>query len=305
MATILPILRQRSELHVQAHQRRAGAARNGPPRCLSLHPAGTRLRRPTVPANARPRIIARPHHELCSPEAIVTQPTLLKRSATVFTLGVLLVVVCYVYVNRPVAQFFHDHRLGSQEIWRWPAIASDWLRNLAMATIPLVLLWRICKPAGRFQAVLAAISANLVVTAILKHLLKCVFGRPWPESWHPGEPSWLGSGLYGFHPFQAGGQYHSFPSGHAALTFSAISILWLAYPRWRWLWATVAVSISAALVGLNYHFVGDVIAGAMLGWLTGVCAVHWCRLEAPWTPGDAAADRLGARSGRSVSGGAR
>jgi membrane-associated phospholipid phosphatase len=32
---------------------------------------------------------------------------------------------------------------------------------------------------------------------------------------------------------------------------------------------------------MNYHFVGDVIAGAMLGSITGVCMTHVFRLQRP------------------------
>ena len=87
-------------------------------------------------------------------------------------------------------------------------------------------------------------------------------------------PSLIADGVYGFHPFHFGKAYQSFPSGHAAAAFAVISILWLSRPRWRWLYAAVGGFVCVALVGLNYHFVGDVIAGAMLGSVTGVYATR-------------------------------
>ena len=56
-------------------------------------------------------------------------------------------------------------------------------------------------------------------------------GRYWPTRWREGNPSLIGSGEYGFHPFHAGRAYESFPSGHAAVVFAVLSILWLCYPR--------------------------------------------------------------------------
>jgi membrane-associated phospholipid phosphatase len=128
---------------------------------------------------------------------------------------------------------------------------------------------------------LLAISANLVVTNLLKQLLKWSFGRYWPETWHYNNPSLIGNGAYGFQPFHHGAAYESFPSGHAAVIFSALSILWLSYPRWRWLYAIIGGALCVALVGMNYHFVGDVIAGVMLGSTTGICMTHLFRLHRP------------------------
>jgi membrane-associated phospholipid phosphatase len=132
------------------------------------------------------------------------------------------------------------------------------------------------------QALLFAIAVNLVATTAVKDLLKWAFGRSWPETWgnrNPFHPSLISDGTYGFHPFHSGGVYQSFPSGHTAATFAVISMLWLSRPRWRWLYALVAAFVSLALVALDFHFVGDVIAGAMLGTATGVLATKWFRLR--------------------------
>jgi membrane-associated phospholipid phosphatase len=138
----------------------------------------------------------------------------------------------------------------------------------------LVVLWRIWKPGGRLQTVLLAISANVIVTTAIKQLLKWSFGRYWPKTWKENNPSFLHGGHYGFHFFQAGPAYESFPSGHAAVICCVVSILWISYPRWRWLYALVTGCICVALVAMNYHFVGDVVAGAVLGGITGVYAAH-------------------------------
>jgi membrane-associated phospholipid phosphatase len=51
---------------------------------------------------------------------------------------------------------------------------------------------------------------------------------------------------------------------------AVVSVLWVAYPRAWPLWAAAAGSVMVGLVGMNYHFVGDVIAGAVLGTVTGM-----------------------------------
>jgi membrane-associated phospholipid phosphatase len=129
-----------------------------------------------------------------------------------------------------------------------------------------------------------AIAANLVVTNTIKSLLKGVFGRTWPTSWLGDNPSLIDNGVYGFYPFHFDKAYGSFPSGHAAAVLAVISILWLSLPRWRWLYALAGIALCAALVVLNYHFVGDVIAGAMLGSITGCYATRVFQLQPAETP---------------------
>jgi membrane-associated phospholipid phosphatase len=212
-------------------------------------------------------------------EINVTARTLAGRTAVALILGIVVVMVCYWLVDRPVAWFVHHHGLFLRPLWQWPPLISDHLKAVTPLAIIIVALWWICRPGGRIQAVLLAISVNLVATTVLKQLLKWGCGRFWPETWKGNNPSLIGNGAYGFHPFHYGTAYESFPSGHAAVICSVLSILWLTYPRWRWWYAIVGGAVCLALVGMNYHFVGDVIAGAMLGSITGVCMTHLFRLQ--------------------------
>ena len=144
---------------------------------------------------------------------------------------------------------------------------------MAAVAIVLVVAWRLWKKGGPLQTGCLAVSVDLAAIHVLKPVAKWACGRYWPESWAPDRPSWIGSGDYGFHPFHAGPAYEAFPSGHALVVFSVAAILWFSYPRWRWCYALVCAAIAAALVGLNYHFVGDVVAGGVLGSIAG--SVVW------------------------------
>ena len=204
--------------------------------------------------------------------------TLLGKTAVALILTIILVVVCYHFVDRPVAWFVHDHGQFMHDFLRWPPLVSDYLKDCAAPAILLVVVWCIWKPGGRLQTGLLAISANVIVTTVLKQLLKWSCGRYWPDTWTHNNPSLIRSGDYGFHPFHYGPAYGSFPSGHAAVICSVLSILWLSYPRWRWCYAIIGVAVCVALVGMNYHFIGDVVAGAMLGATTGLCMTRLFRL---------------------------
>lgn len=94
-----------------------------------------------------------------------------------------------------------------------------------------------------------------------KDLLKAVFGRVNTRYWmhHPHHVE--------FHWLHASDQFFGFPSGHMTV-FSAFAFtLMHYYPRLRpWGWAVV-LSLAAALIFSEYHFLGDVIAGTYIGYL--------------------------------------
>lgn len=199
---------------------------------------------------------------------------------TIFALvaGAVLVAVCYYVIDRRVTWFIHDHIAFSQSFLEWPPRLSNWLKNTAAVVIVIVLLRCIWNPGGRGQTLLMAISADLIAATVLKQVLKWGFGRYWPTTWKPHLPSLVKTGDYGFHPFQQGLAYESFPSGHAMVVCSLMTLLWIASPRWRWVYGFVYGSVCVTLVLMNYHFVGDVIAGAVLGSIVGVYVARGFRL---------------------------
>ena len=76
------------------------------------------------------------------------------------------------------------------------------------------------------------------------------------------------------------GAYNSFPSGHMAAACGVLSVLWFWYQRLRGLWV---IAVGAGLVGLNYHFLSDVLAGSFLGSSIGWMATAIWALAAPAT----------------------
>jgi membrane-associated phospholipid phosphatase len=204
---------------------------------------------------------------------------LLATTIAAWLAGAGVVALCYRYVDREVAWFVHDHLITGHEVLPWLPLASEVVKYAALAAIAAVVGWWLWKPGGWLQRVLLALSASLLAATVLKTLLKWGFGRYWPETWNEGNPSLLGTDAYGFHPFHHGFAYESFPSGHAAVILAAAPVLWAAFPRWRWLIGAVVVGLCLALVGLNYHFVGDVIAGALVGLTSGVYAVRLFRIQ--------------------------
>ena len=58
---------------------------------------------------------------------------------------------------------------------------------------------------------------------------------------------------------------HSFPSGHAATSFAAATVLTAFAPRFAPVWFLLALAIGFARVYVGVHYPFDVVGGAVLG----------------------------------------
>jgi membrane-associated phospholipid phosphatase len=179
-----------------------------------------------------------------------------------------LVAAAYIHVDRPVTFYFRDHALDHRHL-KWVTRLPETLLVLS----PVVLLAGLIRsrfgPWTRPQKAAVAAAASTLLTAPAVVLLKLTFGRYCPDLAAAKGPSLLHGGAYGFNLFHAGAAYWAFPSGHTACTLSALSVAMVAFRRWRLLLWSIAGLVAVVLVVLNYHFVGDVIAGAFLGWAVG------------------------------------
>ncbi|QLH41766.1 MAG: phosphatase PAP2 family protein [Coxiellaceae bacterium] len=85
--------------------------------------------------------------------------------------------------------------------------------------------------------------------------------------------------VYGFRFFHGTTPYSAFPSGHTAVIVAAMTVLWMTYPRARLLYLIMAMLVIFGLIGMNYHFVSDVIGGAFIGVMTGYYTVKLSNLN--------------------------
>lgn len=44
-----------------------------------------------------------------------------------------------------------------------------------------------------------------------------------------------------------------------------MAVLWAYYPRWRALFAAIVAVVAVGLIGADYHFLSDIIAGGFVG----------------------------------------
>lgn len=184
------------------------------------------------------------------------------------------VIFCYVFVDRPVAYYAYAHLVQNRASFDVLVQISEYLFVAAAIIFALfglralvTMRWQ------KWQAVLLLCGVTLAVAETIKDKLKFAFGRTWPETWTNNNPSLISNGVYGFNPFHGGGGYASFPSGHTTAVCAVVTVLWLAYPKLRPLWAMVVAAVVVGLIGADYHFVSDIIAGGFLGCSTGWLAV--------------------------------
>lgn len=201
-----------------------------------------------------------------------------RRWAIWFAATTIAVAVSYAWLDRPIALFAHA-QLQHYDIFRR-------LTHIPEFTTPLVLVGFVAVGAwalgghglSRLQTVLMLSAACLAVAEAVKDQLKFAFGRTWPETWVRNNPSFIHDGVFGFFPFHGGPGYQSFPSGHTAAICAVLSVFWICYPRYRVLYVLGMAAVAGGLVGANFHFLSDVIAGAFLGCSAGwLCVSLWER----------------------------
>lgn len=206
--------------------------------------------------------------------------TLLHGSAVAVAICTALVLFCYFLVDRPVAWFVYRHVAAESPALKWltepPPLVQGWSPLVAAG---ILAAWAWTTP-RRWQRALVVACVSLIVADQCRESLGDVCGRYWPETWHDDNPSLIGTGAYGFHPFETGDDVGSFPSGHAARIAGFTGVFCVAYPRGRWLCLLIAVPLALSLIALNYHFVGDVVAGSFLGGIVAAYAAAISGLNA-------------------------
>ena len=200
---------------------------------------------------------------------------LLRHSLIAIAICIPAVIICYYFVDRPVAYFVHNHQIARVDEFRWLTEPPPLVQSWSPLVLVLLCIRRALGPWRRWQHALFFACISLIVADQIRESLGDLCGRYWPETWRNNNPSLIGTGAYGFHPFEVGDDVGSFPSGHAARILAFFTVFWIALPRGRSLYAILAASMCLALIAMDYHFVGDVIAGSVIGALVGAWAARF------------------------------
>lgn len=207
-------------------------------------------------------------------------PALLRNGIYTLLLCTILVTIAYCYIDAPVAFWIHDHHIDSHKFLKWLTKIPEAFCGLLLGIYVLLIIMFCYNKTNRFYKIFLATANSIAIAYFLKDILKIVFSRYWPLTWVKKNLSLIHDGAYGFNWFHGGASYAAFPSGHTTVTVAAMTILWIVCPYWGWLSVLTSLLVMIGLVGLNYHFVGDVIGGAFLGGLTAYYTAKISGIEA-------------------------
>jgi len=205
-----------------------------------------------------------------------------------FALTVAAVAGAYLVLDRPVSLFAHAH-LMSYPVFAALTYIPEPLTSIATILVLVVGVTSLADgPASRWQRIALTFGFSILATSLIKNHIKIVFGRTWPETWTQGNPSLIRDNAYGFNFFQAphGKWYESFPSGHTAALCAAATVVWVCYPRLRPLCVLLVAVLVVGLIGSNFHFVSDIIAGGFLGTTVALVALRLAGLSPAKPPVD-------------------
>ena len=194
----------------------------------------------------------------------------------VLLVAVAALIVCVLFVDRPLALWVHERGIDQSPFLRWITLVPPVVQAWSPLAIALLLVRRAWGPFRPWERAIFAAAVAIIVAEQVTESLRPAFGRSWPKTWIDNNPALIPGGVYAFHPFDASVADGDCPSGHSARTLSVVAVAWMAWPSWpaRVIGAVTAILVVVALVGMDYHFLGDCVLGGTLGALVGVAAAE-------------------------------
>lgn len=183
------------------------------------------------------------------------------------------IVLGIAFLDRPIANWMfgtlHVHRAWFDALTH---IVDPLLPGASLGLLAAAVAGLAGYHPGRAARIAITCCVAVILIVTLKDQSKYAFGRLWPETWVENNPSWIGTGSYGFYPFHGGRGWASFPSGHTAVITAPAMVVWRTVPRLRWVAALAVALVAIGLLGADYHFFSDILAGALLGGACGLGA---------------------------------
>jgi membrane-associated phospholipid phosphatase len=219
-------------------------------------------------------------------ETSITQSELrsgnsIARATLVFAGLAALVVLSYFFLDRQVAEALHPYTHGVRFfIWLTKIVGPITpLASIAAAFVAARALTR--GSLTPTESAILRLCCAILLAGVLTYELKFAFGRTWPETYIDNNPSYFGNGTYGFFPFHPGRAYESFPSGHTTAVSAIAGALWTLGPKLRWLGVALVLAVVIGLLGADFHWLSDILAGGIVGGSTGLAAARIGRSRDP------------------------
>jgi undecaprenyl-diphosphatase len=162
-----------------------------------------------------------------------------------------------------------DRISGRVRGWTPPRWVRWWMLSatrLGDGWLWLAVAFAFFDGAGRWHRVVSAAALAAGVANLLLVVMKRKFRRRRPCGLHP-HPAFSveASPFLRYIPSDR----FSFPSGHSANAFAVATVLALTFPWAAPAAVALAASVAASRLVLGLHFLSDVVAGSILGFLIG------------------------------------
>lgn len=187
----------------------------------------------------------------------------------IYTLVLILVFLCLFFVDGPLFYWQQQFRGSSWDpIFHW----SKQITDIGLAEyyfgffIGMLIILNL---SNRFKILsvnkkwfhlsMSALIA-LLLSGVLVHIIKILIGRHRPYS--SDMPDALD-----FSPININWDYQSFPSGHSQVLFAVATVLSHFWPKGKIYFYPAAFCLALTRVVTNNHYLSDVFAGALVGYL--------------------------------------
>jgi lipid A 4'-phosphatase len=189
------------------------------------------------------------------------------------TTALILIVISIGAIDRPLAVFFYARDQDLRSLFEFTGRLGLTYGYLTLFGLVFVALhWggslpRLRHLAQRMRA-LSAVPAflflSIAASGLMVDILKVVCGRARPKLLF--ESDVYGFLWFGWHPDR-----WSFPSGHSATIVALMTALWYLWPQHLLFYILAAATVAGSRVVVGAHYLGDVLAGALIACLTTRC----------------------------------
>jgi membrane-associated phospholipid phosphatase len=184
-----------------------------------------------------------------------------RRQITLLSAALLFCVVSFFFFDKTLTLYLDQFNRG---FWRnfWKTMTRAGQSEWYLVT-GIILYAGFRKQNRQLSRAGLFLFSTVAVSGLVADILKLILGRARPKLF-------LQQNIYGFDFFQGHFEHAwtSFPSGHSATAMSVAMTLSLLLPRFRLVFMAGAILVVASRVILCQHYLSDVIAGSMLGFIT-------------------------------------
>ncbi len=148
--------------------------------------------------------------------------------------------------------------------------------------LPLLVLVTLLRQRrhAEYDACLCAVGLGFLLSYLGYYLLPTLPPYRYFEHGVPVPGLWLAESVHALLDALEANRFDCMPSGHTMLTLMTMALAWRYTPRLLFVLLPIGALLLVATVALRYHYVADVLAGALLAavalwlarWLTRACA---------------------------------